>query len=277
VSRSPSGRESKGRRSGATSCGVHVDPKATPDIGAGGSGLSSTTSPAVDDISQISTATSPGKARYVLPGHGAAFVGTSAPETQSCTAAMFHFDADRRRGGARVRTRTGRLERCSAPSDDHLPGSPRTHSGAKGAPSHAGGVACPGSLACHPRTAHLRISKRLADDERKRLRASLDRVKPAEPRRDRATAAEGVTRGIESGRERLSTSVADRRAGQAIPGPTRCNRERGAPWRCASSRGVNKDTAVVVIDDRSPVQSPCATHVRSIKPELADRVEPLRP
>ena len=102
-----------------------------------------------------------------------------------------------------------------------------------------------------PNSSTYGISKRLADEERKRLRGILDEVKPAEHGLIVRTAAEGVTaEEIEQRRRRLLRPVGpDRRAGQAVPGPDTLYREPDMAVRVIREE-FNNDYRGVVIDDR---------------------------
>ncbi|MEA3019454.1 MAG: ribonuclease, partial [Actinomycetota bacterium] len=117
------------------------------------------------------------------------------------------------------------------------------------------------------------ISKRLADDERKRLRAILDRIKPAQHGLIVRTAAEGATR------EELERDVArllqqwdeiDALAKRSTA-PTLLYREPDMAVRIIREE-FNANYRGIIIDDPA-LHAEVRDYVASITPELADRVE----
>jgi ribonuclease E len=119
------------------------------------------------------------------------------------------------------------------------------------------------------------ISKRLPDDERKRLRNILDKVRPKGHGLIVRTAAEGVTASeIEADVARLASqweqieALAERARNQ---GPTLLYREPDMALRMIREELTN-DFRKVIIDDRALFES-VRDYVRSISPELAERVE----
>jgi ribonuclease E len=121
------------------------------------------------------------------------------------------------------------------------------------------------------------ISKRLADDERKRLRNILDRVKPAEHGVIVRTAAEGIsTEEIEADVLRLvdQWNQIDALA-KRTQTPALLYREPDMAVRVIREEFSN-DYRGVVIDDRDLYES-VRDYVGSISPELADRIEYFDP
>ncbi|MEO6318639.1 MAG: Rne/Rng family ribonuclease, partial [Acidimicrobiales bacterium] len=117
------------------------------------------------------------------------------------------------------------------------------------------------------------ISKRLSDDERKRLRAILDRVKPAQHGVIVRTAAEGITdEEVEQDVRRLVDqwdqidALAKRSQSASL-----LYREPDMAVRVIREE-LNSDYRGVVIDDPALFES-VRDYVSSISPELADRVE----
>jgi ribonuclease E len=121
------------------------------------------------------------------------------------------------------------------------------------------------------------ISKRLPDDERKRLRSILDKIKPAEHGVIVRTAAENVVE------EELSNDVlrllrqweAIEEAGRRATGPTLLYREPDMAVRVIREE-FNKEYRGVLIDDQ-PMFDDVSEYVTSIMPALADRVERYDP
>src|SRR3546814_439196 len=124
-----------------------------------------------------------------------------------------------------------------------------------------------------PNSSTYGISKRLADDERKRLRAILDSVKPKQHGVIVRTAAEGVTdEEIERDVRRLLDQWNQIEAlAKKTQGPALLYREPDMAVRVIREE-FNNNYRNVVIDDRELFES-VRDYVASISPELADRVE----
>jgi ribonuclease E len=117
------------------------------------------------------------------------------------------------------------------------------------------------------------ISKRLPDDERKRLRAILDRVKPAEHGLIVRTAAETATEEeLHADMTRLldQWSMIEAQAAKAS-GPTLLYREPPLAVRVIREE-FNADYRGVIIDDRQLFED-VHSYVSAFNPELADRIE----
>jgi ribonuclease E len=124
-----------------------------------------------------------------------------------------------------------------------------------------------------PNSATYGISKRLGDDERRRLRRILDEVKPANHGLIVRTAAEGVTaEELRRDVQRLAAQWEriDALARQARPASL-LYQEPDLAVRVIREE-FNRDYRGVVIDDRSLFEE-VHEYVASISPELADRVE----
>ena len=118
------------------------------------------------------------------------------------------------------------------------------------------------------------ISKRLPDDERKRLRKVLDGIRPNDAGLIVRTAAEGATQRRARARRAPSAQPvgADLGAGRRVEvgeAPVPGARPRAA---AASARSSPRSTAAIVIDDRALYEE-IRGYVEAITPELADRVE----
>jgi ribonuclease E len=121
------------------------------------------------------------------------------------------------------------------------------------------------------------ISKRLPDDERKRLRSILDRTKPAEHGVIVRTAAEGVsTAEIEADVARLLSVWEDISARAAkAQAPTLLHREQSVAVRVIREE-FNPDYRGVMIDD--PVMyAEVKAYVDATNPELGDRIQYFDP
>lgn len=117
------------------------------------------------------------------------------------------------------------------------------------------------------------ISKRLPDDERKRLRRVLDRVKPAKAGLIVRTAAEGATEEeLERDLRRLNAQweQIEALAKQVKPG-TLLYKEPPLAIRVIREE-FTKEHRAVVLDDRA-LHDEVRSYVEAVAPELADRVE----
>jgi ribonuclease E len=117
------------------------------------------------------------------------------------------------------------------------------------------------------------ISKRLPDNERKRLRTILDRVKPDEHGVIVRTAAEGVVaEELERDVQRLLRQWAQIDAlAKRSQAPKLLYREPGMAVRVIREE-FNKEYRGIVIDDQALYED-VREYVASISPELANRVE----
>ncbi len=117
------------------------------------------------------------------------------------------------------------------------------------------------------------ISKRLPDEERRRLRAVLDKVKPAEHGVIVRTAAENVDEDeLRRDVERLLAEWAQIEAlARKRPAPSLLYREPDMAVRVIREE-FNKEYRGVVIDDQT-LFGEVESYVTSISPTLADRVE----
>jgi ribonuclease E len=128
-----------------------------------------------------------------------------------------------------------------------------------------------------PNSSTYGISKRLPDDERKRLRNILDRVKPAQHGVIVRTAAENVTtEEIEDDVRRLLDQWGQIEAlAKRSKAPTLLYREPDMAVRVIREE-FSQDYRSVLIDDRE-LHAAVRDYVASISPELADRVEYFDP
>ena len=275
------GRERKGRPVGRYLMCVHVDPKATQIAVLEGRNLiEHYVSRPADDVSQIHGNIYLGKVQNVLPGMEAAFVDIGTPKNAVLYRGDVHFDADEVEGsggkggsGGKAKQSKLRIEQLLKPKQTIICQVTKNPIGAKGA-RLTQEVSLPGRfVVLIPNSSTYGISKRLADDERKRLRSILDRVKPAQHGVIVRTAAEGVTdQEVEQDVLRLVEqwdqieALAKRTQGAAL-----LYREPDMAVRVIREE-LNSDYRGVVIDDPALYES-VRDYVASISPELADRVE----
>ena len=121
------------------------------------------------------------------------------------------------------------------------------------------------------------ISKRLADDERRRLRSILDKVKPDGARPHRAHRGRERQRGGAAGRRAAPGRPVGHHRGQAkqARGPSLLYREPDLAVRVIREE-FNAEYRGVVIDDPA-LYDEVRDYVGALNPELADRVEHYDP
>jgi ribonuclease E len=264
------GRERNGRPVGRYLMAVHVSAGATQiAVLEGRSLLEHYISRPADDTLQIHGNIYLAKVQNVLPGMEAAFVDIGTPKNAVLYRGDVHYDPeDVEKGGAGARIE--QLLKARQSIVTQVTKNPIAHKGARLTQE----VSLPGRfVVLIPHSATDGISKRLPDDERKRLRAILDRIKPAEHGVIVRTAAEGVTT------EELERDVA-RLLGQwaqistlaaRSQAPALLYREPDMAVRIIREE-FNAEFRGVIIDDESLFHE-VRDYVASISPALADRVE----
>lgn len=267
------GRERKGRPVGRYMMCVQVSDKATQIAVLEGRALiEHYVSRPSDDISQIHGNVYLGKVQNVLPGMEAAFVDIGTPKNAVLYRGDVHYDREdvERTGG---NDRNMRIEQMLRAGQTILCQVTKNPIGAKGA-RLTQEVSLPGRfVVLIPNSSTYGISKRLPDDERKRLRQVLDRVKPAQHGIIVRTAAEGVTSDeIENDVRRLlrQWEQIDQLAKRS-KAPAMLYREPDMAVRVIREE-FNQHYRGVVIDDRELYEQ-VRDYVGSISPTLADRVE----
>ncbi|MEY4164379.1 MAG: hypothetical protein RL419_221 [Actinomycetota bacterium] len=221
-----------------------------------------------DDISQIHGNIYLGRVQNVLPGMEAAFVDIATPKNAVLYRGDVQFDKE-----DVETTSTARIEHILRSRQMILCQVTKNPIGAKGA-RLTQEVSLPGRfVVLIPNSKTYGISKRLPEDERRRLRSVLDRVKPAEHGVIVRTAAEHATehelradmiRLVEEWKEIEEKS-------KTANGPTLLYREPELAVRVIREE-FNAEYRGVVIDDRRLYEEVKA-YVADFNPELADRVE----
>jgi len=263
------GRERKGRPVGRYLMTVSVRPEATQIAVLEGRNLiEHYVSRPADDVAQIHGNIYLGKVQNVLPGMEAAFVDIGTPKNAVLYRGDVQYDVeDVEQGG------NARIEEILKPKQSiicQVTKNPIAHKGARLTQE----VSLPGRfVVLIPNSSTYGISKRLADDERKRLRSILDKVKPPQHGVIVRTAAEGVTSEEISADVRRLLSQWERieELAAKVQAPTLLYREPDMAVRVIREE-FNDDYRGVVIDDEQ-LYSEVRDYVASISPALADRVQ----
>jgi ribonuclease E len=263
------GRERKGRPVGRYLMCVHVRPHATQIAVLEGRNLiEHYVSRPQDDISQIHGNIYLGKVQNVLPGMEAAFVDIGTPKNAVLYRGDVQYDPE-----DVVERDEARIEQILRPGQTILCQVTKNPIGTKGA-RLTQEVSLPGRfLVLVPNSSTYGISKRLGDEERKRLRRILDEIRPENHGLIVRTAAEGATT------EELRRDVTrllrqwgeiDERAKRS-KSPALLYREPDLAVRVIREE-FNRNYRGVVIDDRALYEE-VREYVSSLIPELADRIE----
>jgi ribonuclease E len=241
-----------------------------------------------DDATQIDGNIYLGRVQNVLPGMEAAFVDIGTPKNAVLYRGDLRYDDDEvgpaaddaskptrgRLGGA---ARDARIEQLLRTGQNIICQVTKNPIGTKGA-RLTQEVSLPGRfVVLIPDSDTYGISKRLADDERKRLRKILDEVRPAGHGLIVRTAAEGasadeLTRDVNRLLRQWEQVQQLARSSRA---PQLLYREPDLAVRVIREE-FNRDYRGVVIDDRRLYEQ-VREYVESITPELADRVELVDP
>jgi ribonuclease E len=249
---------------------VHIRPHATQiAVLEGRTLIEHYVSHSADDVNQIYGNMYLGRVQNVLPGMEAAFVDIGTPKNAVLYRGDVQYDpADVEADGPKdVRIeqllRNGQLVVCQVTKNPI---------GAKGA-RLTQDVSIPGRfVVLVPNSATYGISKRLPDDERKRLRKVLDEVKPAQHGIIVRTAAAGADADELRRDVQLLVSTWEKIEAKAkkARGPVLLHREPNLAVRIIREE-FNEHYQTVVIDDAS-VYEEVRSYVETINPELADRV-----
>ena len=264
------GRERKGRPVGRYLMAVHRQEKATQiAVLEGRSLIEHYVSHPSDDITQIHGNIYLAKVQNVLPGMEAAFVDIGTPKNAVLYRGDTRYDLEDLDEGS---GKDPRIEQILKPRQAILCQVTKNPIGAKGA-RLTQEVSLPGRfIVLIPNSTTYGISKRLPDPERKRLRGILDEVRAKGHGLIVRTAAEGVSaEEIERDVARLTTQWEQIDAlAKKAQAPTLLYREPDMALRVIREE-FNKDYRQVVLDDRELYEE-VRDYVRSISPELADRV-----
>jgi ribonuclease E len=210
-----------------------------------------------------------GRVQNVLPGMEAAFVDIGTPKNGVLYRGDVAFDANDVEGGGRPKIE--RMLKNGQSVVVQVTKNPIAHKGARLTQevSLAGRflVMVPGE----PET--YGISKRLPDDERKRLRRILDGLRPDDAGLIVRTAAEGATREeLERDVQRLRNQWEQISALAAKSKPAKLLYQEPDLVLRLIREEFTKEYRGIVIDDRALYEETRA-YVEAIAPELADRVE----
>jgi ribonuclease E len=266
------GRERKGRPVGRYQMCVHLRPGATQiAVLEGRSLIEHYVSRPQDEVNQIDGNIYIGKVQNVLPGMEAAFVDIGTPKNAVLYRGDVHYDKEDVEGGP---TKADfKIEQVLRAGQTVLCQVTKNPIGTKGA-RLTQEVSLPGRfVVLIPNSSTYGISKRLPDEERKRLRKVLDDVKPPEHGVIVRTAAENATT------DELRRDVARLvRQWKDIDGlakrskaPKLLYQEPDIAVRVIREE-FNRDYRAVVIDDRALFEE-VRQYVEEISPELADRIE----
>ncbi len=265
-----SGRERKGRAVGRYTMAVHVGPKATQIAVLEGRALVELiVSRPSDDVAQIHGNVYLGKVQNVLPGMEAAFVDIGTPKN----AVLYQGDVQYEQEDIESPGGKKRIEQVLRARQTILcqvTKNPIAHKGARLTQE----VSLPGRfVVLIPNSPTYGISKRLPDNERRRLRQILDRVKPPQHGVIVRTAAENVT---EEEIERDVRRLVDQwdridALARSAKAPALIYREPDLALRVIREE-LNAEYRQIVIDDRELYEEVRA-YVAAISPMLADRVE----
>ncbi|MFN8050627.1 MAG: Rne/Rng family ribonuclease [Acidimicrobiales bacterium] len=264
------GRSRNGRAVGRYQMNVHVDTAGHTHIAVleGRSLIEHYVSRPSDDVSQIHGNIYLGRVENVLPGMEAAFIDIATPKNAVLYRGDVHLDAD----DVAVKP-DARIEDVLKPKQLILCQVTKNPIGHKGA-RLTQEVSLPGRfVVLVPNSKTYGISKRLSDQERKRLRSILDRVKPAHHGVIVRTAAENVTsEEIERDVTRLlkqwdqiSALAAEQKR------PSLLYREPDMAVRVIREE-FNEDYRAVIIDDPR-LYSEVHDYVAAISPATGDRVQ----
>jgi ribonuclease E len=265
------GTSRKGRPAGRYLMVVHVRPDGFAHIGVleGRQLIEHYISTPTDENTSIDGNIYLGRVQNVLPGMEAAFIDIGTPKNGVLYRGDVAYDANDVEGGEKPRIE--RVLRNGQSIIVQVTKNPIAHKGARLTQevSLAGRfvVMVPGQ----PQT--YGISKRLPDDERKRLRRVLDRLRPADAGLIVRTAAEGATEEeLERDMLRLNAqwTQISQIAKKAKPGSL-LYKEPQLAIRLIREE-FTKEFRGVVIDDAKMYEE-VHSYIDAIAPELAERVE----
>ena len=263
------GRERKGRPVGRYMMCVSVRPNVTQiAVLEGRSLVEHYVSRPSDETAEIHGNIYLGRVQNVLPGMEAAFVDIGTPKNAVLYRGDVQYDADDIE--AKSEPRIEQLLQAKQKILCQVTKNPIAHKGARLTQE----VSLPGRfVVLIPNSSTIGISKRLPDNERRRLRNLLDKVRPSGHGLILRTAAENVTADeIERDVNRLVSqwNEIDRLA-NSVNAPALLYREPDMALRVIREE-FNADYRGVVIDDEVLYEQ-VRDYVAAISPALADRIE----
>ena len=266
------GRERRGRSTGRYLICVHVQPGLSQIAVLEGRALvQHFVSRSQDETTQIDGNIYLGRVQNVLPGMEAAFVDIGIPKNAVLYRGDVRYDTDDVDPGAR--TAEPRIEEVLRPGQLILCQVTKNPIGAKGA-RLTQEVSLPGRfVVLVPNSEAMGISKRLGDNERRRLRKIVDSVRPAGHGLIVRTAAEGATE-AELGRDvegLLGQWSSIEQAARRMTVPGLLYREPELSVRILREE-LNSEYRGVIIDDPA-LYDEVRRYVEAVSPDLADRVE----
>ena len=223
-----------------------------------------------DETTQIDGNIYLGRVQNVLPGMEAAFVDIGIPKNAVLYRGDVHYDPDDVEAG---NNQNARIEDVLKPGQLIVCQVTKNPIGAKGA-RLTQEVSLPGRYAVLvPNSSTIGISKRLGDNERRRLRKILDEIRPKGHGLIVRTAAEGASA------EDLARDVADLTARwEAIDGEAKKSARPGLLYRELDlavrmlREELNNDYRGVLIDD-ADLYEQVRSYVTLMSPEMVERVE----
>jgi ribonuclease E len=270
-SRRRTGRDRKSKQVGRYLVCVHVQPDMTQIAMLEGRSLvEHYVSRIADDTNQIDGNVYRGRVQNVLPGMEAAFIDIGIPKNAVLYRGDVRYDREDIEGGA---SQQPRIEDVLKAGQTILCQVTKNPIGAKGA-RLTQEVSLPGRFAVLvPNSSAFGISKRLGDNERRRLRRIIDEVKPAGHGMIVRTAAEGVSaeelqRDVTTLLDQWNQIEAEAKRSDA---PGLLYREPELSVRILREE-LNAEYRGVVIDDLALFEQ-VRDYVRAVSPELSDRVE----
>ncbi|MGC8627048.1 MAG: Rne/Rng family ribonuclease [Acidimicrobiales bacterium] len=279
------GREHRSRPLGRYLMAVHVGPTATQIAVLEGRALiEHYVSRPADDTTQIDGNIYLGRVQNVLPGMEAAFVDIGTPKNAVLYRGDLRFDeedvegpgddqAKPTRGRLGGGARGARIEQLLRTGQSIVCQVTKNPIGTKGA-RLTQEVSLPGRfVVLIPNSETYGISKRLPDEERRRLRRLLDDIRPSGHGLIVRTAAEGVNADeLRRDVERLLAQWEQvEKLARTSRAPKLLYREPDLAVRVIREE-FNRDYRAVVIDDRGLYEQ-VREYVAGISPELVDRVE----
>jgi ribonuclease E len=266
------GKERNGRALGRYLMAVHVQPTATQiAVLEGKSLIEHYVSRPADDVAQIHGNIYVGKVQNVLPGMEAAFVDIGTPKN----AVLYRGDTRYDPEDLDAKGANPRIEQILRAKQTIICQVTKNPIGAKGA-RLTQEISLPGRfVVLVPNSTTYGISKRLPDNERKRLRQILDKAKPKGHGLIVRTAAEGISaEELSRDVERLAKTWAEIEArADKVAKSGRAEllyRDPDMSIRVIREE-FNQDYRQVVIDDDAVFEQ-VRDYVRSISPALVERV-----